>query len=131
MSTWTEKRQTHSLHTGRKYDESQTQKHKHYLSFSEEARTQSVAILQNTLGLLRRDVYLQSRGGGGVDETINDGGTLLLDRGLIAVGVTEVLEERALFQYPKFCCILNPTVVRSMFSNLEPFAFVYLYNNRD
>lgn len=43
------------------------------------------------LGLFRRDVYLQGGGHGGVNETVNDGGDLLLNGGLIAVGMTEVL----------------------------------------
>ena len=50
-----------------------------------------MAFVQNVLGLFRRDVYLQSGGHGGIDKTVNDGGDLLLDGGLITVGVTEVL----------------------------------------
>lgn len=43
------------------------------------------------LGLFRLDVYLQGGGHGGVDKAVNDGGNLLLDGGLITVGMTEVL----------------------------------------
>lgn len=65
-----------------------------YLSLSEDVWAQLMALVQDVLGLLRRDVYLQGRGHGGVDETVNDGGDLLLDGCLIAVGVTEVLDKR-------------------------------------
>lgn len=44
------------------------------------------------LGLFRRDVYLQGGWHGGVDKAANDGGNLLLDGGLIAVGMAEVLQ---------------------------------------
>lgn len=46
------------------------------------------------LRLFRRDVYLQGGGHGGADEAVDDGGNLLLDDGLIAVGMTEVLQRR-------------------------------------
>lgn len=50
-----------------------------------------MALLQDALGLLRRDVDLQRGRHGGVDEAADDGGDLLLDGGLVAVGMTEVL----------------------------------------
>ncbi len=68
-----------------------THTHTHYLCLSEDVRAQLVAILQDVLGLFRWDVYLQGGGHRGVDETVNDGGDLLLDGGLIAVGMAEVL----------------------------------------
>lgn len=50
-----------------------------------------MAFLQNVLGLVRRDVYLQGGGHGRVDKAVNDGGDLLLDGGLSTVGMAEVL----------------------------------------
>ena len=66
------------------------------LCFSEDVRAKLVAFLQNVLGLFRRNVNLQGGGHGRVDKTVDDGGDLLLDGGLITVGMTKVLiqEER-------------------------------------
>lgn len=50
-----------------------------------------MAFLQNVLRLFRGNVYLQGGGHGGVDKTVNDGGDLLLDGGIVTVGMTEVL----------------------------------------
>ena len=66
--------------------------HTHNLCFSEDVRAKLVSFLQNVLGLFRRDIYLQGGGHGRVDETVDDGGDLLLDGGLIAVRVTQVLQ---------------------------------------
>lgn len=57
-----------------------------------------MAVLQDVLGLFRRDVYLQSGGQRGVDEDADDGGDLLLDGGLIAVRVTQVLDRAIAFE---------------------------------
>lgn len=62
-----------------------------HLSLSKDVRAQLVASLQDVLGLLRRDVYLQGGRHGGADETADDGGDFLLDGGIITVGMTEVL----------------------------------------
>lgn len=50
-----------------------------------------MAFVQNVLGLLGGDVYLQGGGYRGVDEAADDGGDFLLDGVLITVGMTEVL----------------------------------------
>lgn len=50
-----------------------------------------MAFLQDVLGLFRGDVYLQTGGHGRVDKTVDDGGDLLLDDGLVTVRVTKVL----------------------------------------
>lgn len=63
----------------------------HNLRLSEDVWAQLLSLFQNMLGLFWRDVYLQSRRRGGVDEAVNDGGDLVLDGGLITVGMTEVL----------------------------------------
>lgn len=68
-----------------------THTHTHNLCLSEDVRAQLLPFLQNMLGLFRWDVYLQGGGHGGVDEAVNDCGNLLLDGGLITVGMTEVL----------------------------------------
>lgn len=66
-----------------------------YLSLSKDVRAQLVAFLQNMLSLLGRNVYLQGRGHGRVDETADDCGDFLLDGGIITVGMTEVLHSKA------------------------------------
>lgn len=71
-------------------EEAHTQPHN--LRLSEDVWTQLAPFLQNLLRLFRRDVYLQGGGHGGADEAADDGGNLLLDGGLIAVGMTEVLQ---------------------------------------
>lgn len=50
-----------------------------------------MALLQNTLGLIRWDVYLQCGLHRRVDKAGDDDGDLLLDSGLVAVGMAEVL----------------------------------------
>lgn len=50
-----------------------------------------MAFVHNELGLFSRDVYLKGGGHGRVDEAADDGGDLLLDGGLVAVRMTEVL----------------------------------------
>lgn len=62
-----------------------------HLRLSEDVWAQLVTLLQDALGLIRRNVDLQRRRHGGVDEAADDDGDLLLDGGLVAVGVTEVL----------------------------------------
>lgn len=69
-----------------------TNTHTHNLRLPEDVWTQLPPLLQNPLRLFRRDVYLQGGGDGGVDEAVDDDGNLALDGGLIAVGVTEVLQ---------------------------------------
>lgn len=63
----------------------------HNLCLPEDVRAQFLALFQNALRLFRRDVDLQRRGKGGLDEAADDGGNLLLDGDVITVGVTEVL----------------------------------------
>lgn len=70
------------------------QQWKQNLCLSEDVRAELVAFLQDALGLLRGDVNLQTGRHGRVDETGDDGGDLLLDDGLVTVGVTKVLRTR-------------------------------------
>lgn len=70
----------------------QTHTHTHNLRLSEDVWTQLPPLLQNALRLFRRDIHLQGGGDGGVDEAVDDDGNLFLDGGLIAVGMTEVLQ---------------------------------------
>lgn len=75
-----------------KQQKQETHTRTHNLRLSEDVWTQLPPFLQNPLRLFRRDVYLQGGGHGGVDEAADDDGNLLLDGGVIAVGMTEVLQ---------------------------------------
>lgn len=97
-----------------------------YLSLSKDVRAQLVAFLQNVLSLLGRNVYLQGRGHGRVDETADDCGDFLLDGGIITVGMTEVLHSKAKREkeewkvtWEQFCV---PTVPQ-MFAIIEEFLY--------
>lgn len=97
-----------------------------YLSLSKDVRAQLMAFLQNVLSLLGRNVYLQGRGHGRVDETADDCGDFLLDGGIITVGMTEVLHSKAKREkeewkvtWEQFCV---PTVPQ-MFAIIEEFLY--------
>lgn len=85
-----------------------------------------MTFLQNVLSLFRRNVYLQGRGHGRVDETADDCGDFLLDGGIIAVRMTEVLHSKAKREkeeskvtWEQFCV---PTVPQ-MFAIIEEFLY--------
>lgn len=66
-------------------------KRKRYLCLSEDVRAGLLPLLQDALCLIRKDVYLETGGHGGVDEAADYCGNLLLDDGQIAVRMIEVL----------------------------------------